>query len=91
MRKSPSWRASGQSCVCSQIRKFWILALGGADIANALWEMQPDISVTGMTVSENQHAYTTQKVQQDQGQQHLALFIYAIAGISAAVSTGLSR
>ena len=34
--------------------------------------MQPDISVTGINLSENQHAYATQKAKQDQRQQHLA-------------------
>ena len=33
--------------------------------------MQPDISVTGITLSQNQHAYATQKAKQDQRQQHL--------------------
>jgi cyclopropane-fatty-acyl-phospholipid synthase len=75
MHKSPSWHALGQSFVYSQIRKFWILTVGGAGIANALWEMQPDISVTGITLSENQHAYATQKAKQGQRQQHLAFHI----------------
>ena len=35
-------------------------------LANALWEMQPNISVTSITLSENQHAYATQKAKQDQ-------------------------
>ena len=37
-------------------------------LADALWEMQPDISVTGISLSENQHPYATQKRQQDQRQ-----------------------
>ena len=32
MRKLPNWRALGQSCVYSQIRRFWILAVGGAGL-----------------------------------------------------------
>ena len=31
-RKLPNWRALGQSCVYSQIRRFWILAVGGAGL-----------------------------------------------------------
>jgi cyclopropane-fatty-acyl-phospholipid synthase len=42
-------------------------------LADALWEMQPDISVTGITFSENQQAYATQKAKQDNRQQHLAI------------------
>jgi cyclopropane-fatty-acyl-phospholipid synthase len=37
--------------------------------------MQPDISVTGITLPENQHAYATQKAKQDQRQQHLAFHL----------------
>jgi cyclopropane-fatty-acyl-phospholipid synthase len=37
------------------------IGCGWGELANALWEMQPDISVTGITLSENQHAYATQK------------------------------
>ena len=37
--------------------------------------MQPDILVTGITLSENQHAYATQKAKQDQRQQHLAFHL----------------
>ena len=33
--------------------------------------MQPDISLTDITFSENQHAYATQKAKQDQRQQNL--------------------
>ena len=44
-------------------------------LANALWEMQPNISVTSITLSENQHAYATQKAKQDQRQQHLAFHL----------------
>ena len=33
------------------------IGCGWGGLANALWEMQPDISVTGITLSENQHAY----------------------------------
>jgi len=40
MHKSPSWRALGQSSVYSQISKF---CCGWGGLANALWEMQPDI------------------------------------------------
>ena len=35
------------------------IGCGWGGLANALWEMQPDISVTGITLSENQHAYAT--------------------------------
>ena len=37
--------------------------------------MQPDISVTGITLSGNQHAYATQKAKQDQRQHHLAFHL----------------
>ena len=37
--------------------------------------MQPDISVTGITLSENQHAYAKQKAKQDNRQQHLAFHL----------------
>ena len=37
--------------------------------------MQPNISVTSITLSENQHAYATQKAKQDQRQQHLAFHL----------------
>ena len=37
--------------------------------------MQPDISVTGITLSENQHAYATQQAQQDQRQKLLAFHL----------------
>ncbi len=49
------------------------ISFGWGGHANALWEMQPDISVTGITFSETLHTYTTQKAQQDQRQQDLAL------------------
>ena len=37
--------------------------------------MQPDISVTSITLSENQHAYATQQAQQDQRQKLLAFHL----------------
>ena len=37
--------------------------------------MQPNISVASITLSENQHAYATQKAKQDQRQQHLAFHL----------------
>jgi len=37
--------------------------------------MRPDISVTGITLSENQHAYAMQKAQQDQRQTHLTFHL----------------
>ena len=37
--------------------------------------MQPNISVTSITLLENQHAYATQKAKQDQRQQHLAFHL----------------
>ena len=37
--------------------------------------MQPDISVTGITLSKNQQAYATKKAKQDQRQQHLAFHL----------------
>ena len=51
------------------------IGCGWGGLANALWEMQPDISVTGITLSENPHAYATQKAKQDQRQQHLAFHL----------------
>ena len=48
------------------------IGCGWGGLANALCEMQPDISVTGITLSENQYAYATQKAKQDQRQHHLA-------------------
>jgi len=51
------------------------IGCGWGGLANALWEMQPDISVTGITLSENQHVYATQKAKQDNRQQHLAFHL----------------
>ena len=47
------------------------IGCGWGGLANALYEMQPNISVTGITLSENQHAYARQKAQQDQRGRHL--------------------
>ena len=48
------------------------IGCGWGGLANALWEMQPDISVTGITLSENQHAYATAKAKQDKRQDYLS-------------------
>ena len=44
-------------------------------LANALWEMQPNISVTGITLSENQHSYASEKAKQDNRHQHLTFHL----------------
>ena len=47
------------------------IGCGWGRLANALYEMQPNISVTGITPSEIKHTYGRQKAQQDQRGQHL--------------------
>ena len=51
------------------------IGFGWGGLANALCEMQLDISVTGITLLKNQHACATQMAKQDQRQQHLTFHL----------------
>jgi cyclopropane-fatty-acyl-phospholipid synthase len=64
-------------------------------LANALWHMQPYSLATGITLSENQHAYATQKAKQDNQQQHLAFplcdYRHQLGSFDRIVSVGMLK